>query len=73
MKHGFLFPEDIVESNYDVSFGSKSSDIISIDELKQQIINKKLANYEELVVLGGKSTKGSLSKPLEVVMVIRMP
>ncbi|WP_410493032.1 DUF6884 domain-containing protein [Domibacillus sp. DTU_2020_1001157_1_SI_ALB_TIR_016] len=32
VKHGFLFPEGIVESNYDVSFGSISPDIISINE-----------------------------------------
>ncbi|MCP3764598.1 hypothetical protein NLX67_19850 [Domibacillus sp. A3M-37] len=53
-KHGFLFPQDMIHSNYNVAFNSKSPEIISIDKLKQQIPEKKLADFDELVVLGGK-------------------
>lgn len=53
-KYGFLLPADVVEGNYDVAFGTKNPEIISIDELKKQIQEKKLEDYEQIVVLGGK-------------------
>jgi hypothetical protein len=53
-KHGFLLPDDIVPCNYDVSFNSKSPEIITNDQLKKQVNQKKLDEFEEIVVLGGK-------------------
>ncbi|KKB33301.1 DUF6884 domain-containing protein [Bacillus thermotolerans] len=56
-KHGFLEPEDVVEENYDVAFNSKSTEIISAAELKEQIRQKQLSDADEIVVLGGKKYK----------------
>lgn len=53
-KHGFLFPDDLVDGQYDVTFGQKSEGVISVDQLKQQVYEKKLDQYDELVILTGK-------------------
>jgi hypothetical protein len=72
-KHGFLFPDDIVPENYDLSFDSGSSQVISIDSLKKQTVEKELDKYDEITVLGGKKHRkvveqlynpGSLKYPL---------
>lgn len=56
-KHGFLFPDDIVMENYDVAFNSKSLEIISIENLRKQIIEKGLFDFDEIVLLAGKKHK----------------
>lgn len=53
-KYGFLSPTDEVEENYDVAFGTKNPEIISIDQLRKQLEDKELNEYEQIVVLGGK-------------------
>lgn len=53
-KYGILLPQDLIPSNYDVSFNSKSEEIVSLSVLKDQIAKKHLADFDELVVLGGK-------------------
>ncbi|MED4781015.1 DUF6884 domain-containing protein [Brevibacillus choshinensis] len=60
-KHGFLFPEDFVPCDYNVSFNIHSEEVISVEALKQQIAMKELDKFEELVVLGGK-------KYVEIIM-----
>ncbi len=54
-KHGFLFPEDKIPTNYDVSFHDTNSTSITIEELREQAIEKKLYNYEKIIALGGKT------------------
>ncbi|MFD1039073.1 DUF6884 domain-containing protein [Virgibacillus byunsanensis] len=56
-KHGFLLPEDIVNQNYDVTFNHKSSEIISYNALQEQVTNKGLDQFDELIVLTGKKYK----------------
>ena len=53
-KHGFLDPKDIIPQNYDSSFNIKNSKTISLEELKIQIQNENLDEYERIIVLGGK-------------------
>lgn len=53
-KHGFLWPTDVLDSNYDVAFNSPSELVISHDRLRQQIREKGLDQFDEIVVLGGK-------------------
>lgn len=53
-KHGFLQPNDIVNENYNLAFDHKSSEIISVSELKSQLLEKEMQDYEEIIVLGGK-------------------
>lgn len=53
-KHGFLRPDDIVPENYDVTFGTNHSEIMSAEDLSSQFC-KRLLQHEELVMLGGKN------------------
>ncbi|MBN6186812.1 hypothetical protein JQN58_07360 [Aneurinibacillus sp. BA2021] len=53
-KHGFLLPADPVPGNYDVAFGSKHQDIISIEALKRQAEEKGLHRADEIVIVAGK-------------------
>jgi len=53
-KHGFLDPKYIIPQNYDSSFNIKNSKTISLEELKIQIQNENLDEYERIIVLGGK-------------------
>jgi hypothetical protein len=68
-KHGFLRPNDIVKENYDLAFDSNSNEIISIEQLKQQMIDKDLLQFEEIVLLAGKKHKKIVTKlyPEEII------
>lgn len=57
-KHGFLLPDDEVQGNYNVAFGTNHPDIIPPAELRRQVGEKGLNRYDEIVVLGGKKFKG---------------
>ena len=54
-KYGFLFPSDIVPSPYNVSFNDKRTNPITTKELSAQVVERKLSNYERIVILGGKN------------------
>ncbi|WP_077325689.1 DUF6884 domain-containing protein [Virgibacillus siamensis] len=56
-KHGFLFPEDIVPGQYNVTFNQKSDEIITYDKLRSQVLEKGLDQFDMLVVLTGKKYK----------------
>ncbi|ENQ3076885.1 DUF6884 domain-containing protein [Bacillus sp. WLY-B-L8] len=68
-KHGFLLPTDIVKENYNLAFNSKSSEIISIEQLKKQMIDKDLLGFDEIVLLAGKKHKKVVTKlyPEEII------
>jgi hypothetical protein len=53
-KHGLLLPDDVIPSNYDVAFNHKSTEMITIAELKQQLRDKGLEPFKNIVMLGGK-------------------
>ncbi len=53
-KHGFLFPDDVVDGQYDVTFGQKKAEIITADRLQQQVREKGLDQYDRLIILTGK-------------------
>jgi hypothetical protein len=53
-KYGFLFPDEVIPSNYNVSFVDKNSKTITIDELSLQIKSKNIDKYDKIIVLGGK-------------------
>lgn len=44
----------MVAGAYDVTFGQKDADVISFERLKQQVKEKQLEYYDELVILTGK-------------------
>lgn len=54
-KYGFLFPSDIIEGPYNVSFNNVKTNPISLESLSSQVEGKDLGEYERIIVLGGKS------------------
>jgi hypothetical protein len=52
-KHGFLFPNEKIHSNYSECFHHKKSNHITIKELKLQIKNKELDKYDKIIIIGG--------------------
>lgn len=61
-KHGFLRPNDIVLKNYDLAFDSKSDEVISIEKLQKQMVDKSLLQFDEIVLLAGKKHKKVVTK-----------
>lgn len=53
-KYGFLFPEDIVPESYNVTFKKKSTNPITLKELKIQSEEKNIKDFDDFVVVGGK-------------------
>lgn len=56
-KYGLLDADDVVAGPYDVTFNTKSKEIITIEQLKKQLREKSLEEYEHIVVLTGKKYK----------------
>lgn len=61
-KHGFLRPNDIVLKNYDLAFDSKSDEVINIEQLQKQMVDKSLLQFDEIVLLAGKKHKKVVTK-----------
>ncbi|MDL4842199.1 DUF6884 domain-containing protein [Aquibacillus rhizosphaerae] len=72
-KHGLLLPSDIVEENYDLTFNMKSNQIITISKLKEQIINKRLDHYQDIIVLTGKKYKPIVESSFKDISSIQFP
>ncbi|ASS90937.1 DUF6884 domain-containing protein [Aeribacillus pallidus] len=54
-KHGFLRPNDFVPGPYNVSFSMKKHpELITINQLKEQAVEKNLLDVDDIVLLGGK-------------------
>lgn len=53
-RYGFLYPEDKIEIPYNECFHIKNSNSISKEALQLQIKNKRLDEYDKIIVLGGK-------------------
>ncbi|RYG73981.1 hypothetical protein EU245_03700 [Lentibacillus lipolyticus] len=60
-KHGFLFPNNMVDGPYDVTFGQKNADIITADRLRQQVRAKQLDQYDRLIILTGQKYRPVLN------------
>lgn len=54
--HGFKLPHDYIPCNYDVTFGmkEKQDQIISISDLKEQVKQKELDQFDRIIGLTGK-------------------
>ena len=54
-KHGFLFPNDVVEETYNISFNDMKSNPISIEELSRQVKAKRLNDYQDVIIVRGRN------------------
>jgi len=63
-KYGFLFPDDVIQGPYNVTFKRKNTNPITIDELLIQADEKGLEGYEKIIVLGGREYSNMVEKIL---------
>ena len=52
-KYGFLFPDEIIPENYNVTFNDPRTNPIGVEELRKQAERKGLTKYDEIVVVAG--------------------
>lgn len=52
-KYGFLFPDELIPGNYNVTFKDPKTNPISVEELRKQAEQKGLMKYDEIVVVAG--------------------
>ena len=52
-KYGLLFPDEVVQGQYNECFHNKISNPMTLDELYLQIKSKELDKYEKAIILGG--------------------
>jgi hypothetical protein len=57
-KHGFLFPDELIPEDYNVTFNDPKTGPISVDELRKQAERKGLMKYDEIVVVAGSDYVG---------------
>lgn len=53
-KYGFMRPDFLIPRNYDVTFAKPSTGPMSVQQLKRQVEERGLNNYDEITVLGGR-------------------
>jgi hypothetical protein len=49
-KYGFLYPDEAIPAPYNVSFTKPTEDTITIPQLQQQVKEKRLDQFQEIVV-----------------------
>lgn len=69
-KYGFVFPNDLIHGPYDVRFGRKNPEVISIDELRKQLYEKELNKYDTIVVMAGKDYADVIKKVFQEAKII---
>ncbi len=52
-KYGFLFPDEIIPEDYNVTFNDPKTNPITVEELRKQAVEKGLMKYDEIVVVAG--------------------
>lgn len=52
-KYGFLFPDELIPEDYNVTFNDPKTNPIGVEELRKQAEEKELTKYDEIVVVAG--------------------
>ena len=52
-KYGFMNPDFVIPENYNAAFTRQTTNAIELAELKQQIRERRLGDYDVIVALGG--------------------
>ncbi|MGM0522473.1 MAG: DUF6884 domain-containing protein [Bacillota bacterium] len=61
-KHGFCSKNEMINEDYDITFGMEGADVISTHVLKQQIHNQGLDQYDRALILTGKKHQRVIEK-----------
>src|SRR5699024_1566386 len=72
-KHGLLLPHDIISENYDLTFKPNDPEVISIHKLQQQVIEKGLDTFQDIIVLTEKKYQPIIHQTFSNVSRIQFP
>ncbi|WP_018932847.1 DUF6884 domain-containing protein [Gracilibacillus lacisalsi] len=72
-KHGLLLPDDTVPGNYDVTFRPNDPDVISVNLLRNQLKEKGLDVFHDIVVLTGKKYQPIINQTFQQADSIQYP
>lgn len=50
-----MLADDVVSEDYDVSFNDRSTNPITIDKLRKQIVAKKLDRFKKIVIIAAEN------------------
>lgn len=64
-KYGFIDPDFVLPGPYEVTFKKKSSGPIDLETLSQQVKDRRLATFDEVVGLGGKEYRHAIETAFE--------
>jgi cytoplasmic iron level regulating protein YaaA (DUF328/UPF0246 family) len=54
-KYGFVFPDELIPGPYEATFKNRKTNQITLKELSDQIIEKGLNEYQQIVIIAGKA------------------
>ena len=60
-KHGFIEPSFILKEPYEVTFKRKSSEPISVEILREQVVSLSLVHFDTVIGLGGKEYREAIT------------
>jgi len=60
-KYGFISPEFVIPGPYEVTFNRKSTNPVSHDVLRRQVIDMQLHRFDVVVGLGGRAYRDALT------------
>ena len=64
-KYGFMNPDFMIPGNYNLAFSRQTTIAIKLADLKQQIREKRLGDYDVIVALGGEDYVGVIRRAFE--------
>jgi hypothetical protein len=64
-KYGFMNPDFIIPGNYNATFSRQTTNAIKLADLKQQIREKRLGDYDVIVALGGEDYVGAIRRAFD--------
>ncbi|HJX24244.1 MAG TPA: hypothetical protein VJ574_07585, partial [Candidatus Bathyarchaeia archaeon] len=64
-KYGFMNPDFIIPGNYNATFSRQTTNAIKLADLKQQIREKRLGDYDVIVALGGEDYVGVIRRAFD--------
>ncbi|WP_208589424.1 DUF6884 domain-containing protein [Gracilibacillus suaedae] len=72
-KYGLLLPDDMIPGNYDVTFRPNDPEVITIDILRNQLKEKGLDLFQDIVVLTGKKYQPIINQTFQQAESIQYP
>ncbi|GAB2555106.1 DUF6884 domain-containing protein [Gracilibacillus alcaliphilus] len=72
-KHGLLQPNDTVPGNYDLTFQPNHPEVITVEQLREQVKAKQLDQFERIIALTGKKYQPVINRVFSEAQDIQYP